>query len=157
MSSIYYKFLLEQEREFNRETYREFNIDKLSINQQVKYIEWYMDDLQIPVTVRASDSRNKYFYVVFQNEDQLEFAVKRFAGVSGAENHGDKFLIGDAIYKFDYDFNKRFPLNQSGEPVAHSKRGIDKLANTIRRETQVGRRLYNLFTKPNLKSLNPDF
>lgn len=157
MSSTYYKFLLEEEKEFSRETYRDFNIDRLTPEQQCKYIEWYMDDIQIPVTIRSSDSRNKYYYVVFQNEDQLELGVKRFAGISGAEQHGDKFLVGDSIFKFDYDFNKRFPLNQSGEPVVHSKNGFSKLANTIRRETQVGRRLFNLMTKSNLKTLNPEF
>ena len=160
MSSVYYKFLLEEQKEFNRETYHEFNIDKLSIEDQIKYIKWYMLDLQIPVTIRPSDSRNKYFYVVFQNEDQLELAVNRFAGVSGAEQHGDKFLIGDSIYKFDYDFNKRVPLDQSGERVEDRESrysGLAKLANMFRRETQMGRRLYKLISKSNLKSLNPDF
>ena len=42
MSSVYYKFLLEEQKEFNRETYHEFNIDKLSIEDQIKYIKWYM-------------------------------------------------------------------------------------------------------------------
>jgi len=157
MSSVYYKFLLEEQKEFNRETYHEFNIDKLSVKDQINYIKWYMLDHQIPITIRPSDSRNKYFYVVFQNEDQLELAVNRFAGVSGAEQHGDKFLIGDSIFKFDYDFNKRVPINQSGVPIEFQPSGRDKLANTLRRETQVGRRLYKLLTKSNLKSLNPDF